>query len=143
MVGPLNEEVNRAIARTRANVARTSVETDRSMDRLVPQVFSAQITGATSQTALSASRHWWTYTWKEVERDSTGGTWTDVQYGRTSTANGVAWNAYETSVDDDGGNDVTATPVRLAYPTNSIVPMFIDPAGRPWFCMPSPVEICT
>jgi hypothetical protein len=143
MIGPLNEEVNRAIARTRANVARTSTETDRSMDRLVPQVFSAEITSATAQTPLSASRRWWTYQWKEVERDATGGTWSDVSPGRTNSGYGVAWNFYELSVDDDGGNTVTSTPVRLSIAVGRVVTMHIDPAGRPWFNEVNPVEICT
>lgn len=142
-INQINEEVNRAIARTRANVARTSTETDRSMDRLAPQVFSAQITGASSQTPLSASRHWWTYNWKEVERDASGGTWTDVTSGRTNSAYGVAWNFYEISVDDDGANNVISTPTRLSIPSGQVVTMHIDPAGRPWFNQINPVDICT
>lgn len=69
--------------------------------------------------------------------------WTDVTVGgRNSTRNGIAWNSYETSIVDDGGNIIPATPIRLAYPNNAVVKMIIDPSGRAWFDKPNPVQIC-
>jgi hypothetical protein len=130
--------------------SRSSSSSDRTTDRMVPQVFAARITASSSQVAISGTRHWWLYDWKEVERDATAPqTWNDVAFGRksydTMTAqiyNDYAINAYETSIDDDGGNLIPSTPVRLPYPTGSVVEMIIDPAGRAWFDKPNPVEIC-
>ena len=110
-------------------------------DRLGPQVFLAQITAATSQTPVS-SRNWWTYAWKEVERDDTGGTVSDVDFGRSSSKNGVAWNIYEVSVNNDGGNTVGTTVTRLVVPTDAVVPMTIESTGRAVFWFPNPVQVC-
>lgn len=128
------------VARQLNGSSRTASTSDRAEDRLVPQVFAAKIT-ATSLEIPVLGRSWWTYSWVEVERDAAGGTWTTVVSGRDSTKCGVAWNAYETSIDDDGGNIGPATVVRLEYPIDSIVPMWIDPAGRAWFNEANPVEI--
>lgn len=121
--------------------SRTASSTDQAQDRLVPQVFAAKITGSSSQAPVGG-KSWWTYNWVEVERDAAGGTWTTVTNGRDNTKCGTAWNAYETSIADDGGNIIPSVPVRLAYPTNAVVEMIIDPAGRAWFDRPNPIQIC-
>ena len=121
--------------------SRTASTPDRAEDRLVPQVFAAQITGATSQTAIGG-KNWWLYNWEEVERSATGGTWNIVSNGRKSTRNGTAYNSYETTIANDGGNTIPSIPIRLVYPTNAVVQMIIDPAGRAWFDNPNPVQIC-
>ena len=113
---------------------------DRVIDRMVPQVFAAKLTGSLLQTPVSG-RTWWEYDWEEVERSATGGTWISVTYGRTSTRSGKAWNCYETTVNDDGGNIGPGTVARLEYPIDSVVEMHIDPAGRAWFDKPNPVEV--
>ena len=123
------------------SASRTASTPDRAEDRLVPQVFAAKILGSSSQAPVGG-KAWWTYTWEEVERAATGGTWNTVSNGRNSTRSGVAWNSYETTIANDGGNIIPATPTRLAYPTNAVVEMIIDPAGRAWFENPNPVEIC-
>jgi len=135
------EEQLEKIDRTLYGSSRTASTADRAEDRLVPQVFAARITGSTSQAPVGG-KSWWLYTWEEVERAATGGTWNTVTSGRTSTRSGTAWNAYETTIADDGGNIVPSVPVRLAYPTNAVVEMIIDPAGRAWFDKPNPIQIC-
>lgn len=123
--------------------ARTASQSDRQIDRLVPQVFAAKITSSSSQAPISATRNWWLYSWVEVERTDAGvSTWTVLTSGRDSTYNGTAINSYETTIDDDGGNAITAVPVRLPYPTNAVVEMIIDSNGRAWFDKPNPVQIC-
>lgn len=122
-------------------VAKTNRDAGRYEDRLVPQVFLAQLTAASSQAAVSG-RNWWTYEWKEVERDDTGGTFSDVDFGRNSSKNGVAWNVYETSVDNDGGNTVGTTVTRLVVPMDAVVPMTIESTGRAVFWFPNPVQVC-
>lgn len=110
------------------------------VDRLVPQLFAAKITSSALQTPV-LGRAWWEYDWIEVERSASGGSWTTVNYGRSSTRQGKAWNAYELSIDNDGGNIGPAGVSRLEYPIDAIVPMYIDPAGRAWFNEVNPIEI--
>jgi hypothetical protein len=115
------------------------------LDRLVPQVFSAGITGSTLQTPVSG-RTWWLYTWQEVERTAVGDTFPTVSYGRTDQIYGEAVNAYEVSAADNGDNIVpgTSSVSRLAIPVGRVVDMVVDPAGRAWFTEQNPVEIsCT
>lgn len=131
------EEIDRIVG----GASRTSTTADRSEDRLVPQVFAARITASTSQSPVGG-KTWWLYDWEEVERSASGGTWNTVLYGRNSTRSGTAYNSYETSIADNGGNVVTSTPVRLAYPTSAVVEMIIDPSGRAWFDKPNPIQIC-
>tara|TARA_R110000868_G_scaffold350809_1_gene612163 strand:- start:47 stop:529 length:483 start_codon:yes stop_codon:yes gene_type:complete len=121
--------------------SRTASSPDRAEDRLVPQVFAAKIIGSSAQTPVGG-KNWWLYSWEEVERSATGGTWATVSNGRKSTRSGTAYNSYETTIANNGGNILTVTPTRLAYPTNAVVQMIIDPAGRAWFDNPNPVQIC-
>ena len=137
----VSKSVNDQLRRARA-AAKTDTEADKNQDRLIPQVFPAKITGSTAQTALSGTRFWWTYQWEEVERDASGGTWTVLTNGRTQTLCGDAWNVYETTIDNAGGNTISITPVRIAVTTNSVVTMNVDPNGRPWFDRINPVEVC-
>lgn len=130
------------LARQDSSSSRTASQADGSIDRLVPQVFAAKITSSSSQAPISATRNWWLYSWVEVERASTPPTWNVLANGRTSTVNGTAINSYETTIDDDGGNLISAVPTRQPYPDNAVVEMIIDPNGRAWFDRPNPVQIC-
>jgi hypothetical protein len=131
-----------AIDRYIEDISRSSRQAtpDRTVDRLVPQVFAAKITASFLQSPVSG-RTWWEYEWLEVERSATGGTWVAVNFGRSSGRSGKAWNCYETTVNDDGGNIGPGTVSRLEYPIDSVVEMHIDPAGRAWFDKANPVEV--
>ena len=130
----------------RHNLARKSQkDLGPEMDRIVPQVFAAAITGATAQAPVSG-RDWWLYEFQEVERTATGDTFPTVSSGRTDLLYGEAVNAYEVSADNDGDNIVTGTSAitRLQIPVGRVVNMVIDPAGRSWFSEQNPVEVsCT
>lgn len=138
------EEIQRQAENNRRRLdiaAKNAREVGRYEDRLVPQVFLAKILTATSQTPIS-SKNWWIYDWKEVERDATGGTISDVNFGRNSTKNGTAWNVYEVSVANNGGNVVGTTVTRLVVPSDAVVPMTIESTGRAVFWFPNPVQVC-
>ncbi len=135
------EDISELARRIRAGEYRTS-DPDRWSDRIVPQVFSARITGSTAKTPIASSWDWWEYDWQEVQRDATSGTWTTVTDGRSNSKNGKAWNAWETSVGNSGGSVLPAstTVTRLAIPTNLVVDMVVDFKGRAWFTEQNPLQ---
>jgi choline dehydrogenase-like flavoprotein len=129
--------------RVHEGAARSASEPDRAQDRVIPVIFPAKITGATVQTAISATRNWWTYQWEEVVRDAAAGTWTVPTTKRTSARFGDAWNAYETTADNDGDNILAAgtTVTRLVIPNDRVVAMHIDITGKPWFSEQNPLDL--
>ena len=100
----------------------------------------AELLAASGPTLVGGYKVW-TYTWRQVDRPTSGAGWTTTVGGRTSTVYGSAYNQYEVSVPDDGGNIPPAgvTITRLQYPL-SVVPMFFDLNDRPWFAMPNPLQ---
>jgi hypothetical protein len=131
--------------RIHEGAARTASQPDRAQDRVIPVVFPAKITGATPMTAISATRIWWEYDWEEVVRDASPaiGTWTVPGTKRASARFGKAWNAYETTADNDGDNILAAgtNVTRLAIPNTRVVAMFIDITGKAWFSEQNPIDL--
>ena len=100
----------------------------------------AELLTATGPTLVGGNSVW-TYTWQQVDRPAAGAGWIATVGGRTSGVYGAAYNQYEVSVPDNGGNipPTGVTLTRLQYPL-SIVPIFFDANNRPWFSMPNPLQ---
>jgi hypothetical protein len=109
--------------------------------------FPAKITGTISSATgevISASHHWWKYTWEEVTQNTARTGWAVPTVQRTSTSTGFyGVSSFEQSISDLGGNVVpaTATLVRKRLPNNLIIQMNLDEQGRPWFYAENPFQV--
>lgn len=105
-------------------------------------VFKARITGITCSeaglTSVDCAGTFWTYAWVEILVASSS------QTARSSTLSTYdAYNVYECSIPNNGGNTVPAGTIvgRKRIRDNSVIPMFLDADGRPWFHMENPLTV--
>jgi hypothetical protein len=105
-------------------------------------VFKARITGITcleaGLTSVECAGTFWTYAWVEILVASSS------QTARSSTLSTYdAYNVYECSIPNNGGNTAPAGTIvgRKRIRDNSVIPMFLDADGRPWFHMENPLTV--
>jgi len=106
-------------------------------------VIPVSITGSSGPSVSDDGYPFYAYGWTEVEWDGSNG-FSVKPSGKNSGTYGAAFNTYEVTADEDGGNvfnGLAPTIVRLVIPSNHVVLLLLRQDGYPLFYAPSPIEL--